>query len=175
MPKLYEHKDLNLGMVVLCPDCNTGLLKTTLSSIKYSYPDAPVLCVVQPADLQELQKINTKFVTGGKTITSLINAGMHNAPSDWNLIVIAGTWVRPLMDRRYSYFVESEKDILFPVVDKKMNFVDGTINGILIHKKTFAEVGDFSDDQMELSKLYWGSNAIEHGCRFKAIVGTKLG
>ncbi|MFZ8393467.1 hypothetical protein ACO1MB_14640, partial [Staphylococcus aureus] len=66
-------------------------------------------------------------------------------------------------------------DILFPIVDRKMNFIDGTINGIFLHRQAFDLTGPFSDDpSLEKSKAVWSSTAVEKGCTFKAILGAQI-
>lgn len=167
--KMYSHKPINVGFIILCPNCNIGQLTTTISSIKHSYPNSPYHCVLpehcHPDDLKS-------HVKGGKTITSLINAGMSPPPCDeWNFIIMAGNWVKKLLDKKYAYFMESEKDIFFPIVEKKMNFVDGTMNGILIHRKAFQDIGFFANNSpMEVCKLMWAIDAIDKGYQFKAIL-----
>ena len=90
--------------------------------------------------------------------------------------------VRPFVERKLRYFAESPKDVLYPVVGMKMNFVEGSSNGILINKETFKEVGEFPEHKMqkagvndfELAKLFWATKAIECGCKFKGIVGLRI-
>ena len=114
-------------------------------------------------------------ILGGNTITSLINAGMKKATEDWVFIVFSGSQVMPRMNYKFEYFVTSEKDILFPVANRKINFIDGTMNGIFMHRNTFSTVGDMpNDDDIQLSKAVWAYEAINHGCVFKAIVGGKI-
>ena len=177
--KLYQPKELKYHFVILCLDDNVSRIRTTLSSIKAGYNCHCSVVVsenVHEDDVSEAKRIILPVTVGGKTVTSLINAGMRNGGPEWNLLVVAGTWVRPGLIHKYSSFVESEKDILFPVIDRKYTFIDGTINGILMHRKTFQEVGDFADDNpLDICKTFWTIDAIEKGCRFKAIVGSKLG
>ena len=79
------------------------------------------------------------------------------------------------MDQRFAYFFENEKDILFPISDGKTNFVDGTLNGVFINKKTWKEVGEMSDEgSLEEIKLFWALDAIDKGVKFKAIAGSKI-
>ena len=112
---------------------------------------------------------------GRNTITSLINVGMDNSTSEWTLVVMAGAFLRNNLDRKYSYFVTSQKDILFPIVDGKTNFVDGTLNGIMVHRDTWKEIGQFSNQEsLSWCKLSWAMAAIEHGCCFKAILGAQI-
>jgi len=179
MQKLYASKTIEYGFVIICPNSNTGQIKTTTNSVKHNYQTDQFICVVpnecHADDLKEINKLG-KAIKGGDTITSLINAGMEKAPCNkWNFIVIAGSWIRSLLDRKFSYFIESEKDILFPIVNKQTNFVDGSINGILMHKKAFKEIGSFSNDNpLEICKLMWAMDAIEKGYKFKAVLGAKV-
>lgn len=174
------------GFIVLCPDKNIDNLKNTVKSIKAVYSGSPFLAVVgsnvKKDELTAMSAICDTY-KGKDTITSLINTGMKKTSIDWNVIVFAGTWLKLALHRKFNLFVKSEKDILFPVAEGKYNFVDGSMNGIIIHKKTFAEVGNFaaapmlgeSVDEMQIVKLFWAMSAIEKGCVFKAIVGMRIG
>lgn len=173
--KLYNPKQIQVGFIVLCPDCNIGHVKTTLSSIKNNYPESKHICVFsEKCHDNDLKEAGCKAYKGGTTLTSIINEGLSNAPcSEWNFIILAGSWVKRMLDRKFSYFLEGEKDILFPLVDKKMNFVDGTINGILIHKKAFKEIGPMmTDTPLDTCKLFWATEAQEKGYKFKAVLGA---
>lgn len=178
MDKICTYKNLDFGFVILCPEHAVNLVRITANSIKLRYPDWRYICVVDssatPEDMKDLREICPAY-KGKETFSSLINAGMKHAPSEWNFIVMAGTTVRDRMNYKFSYFIDSEKDILFPIADGKYTFVDGTINGLLINKKTYKEVGDMVDTgPLEVCKLMWALTAIEKGCKFKAIAGTKL-
>jgi len=177
--QLYQRKPLKTGFVVLCHNCNLGQAKTTINSIKNNYPESKYCCVVpEYCHNEEIEQI-AKLCTTHKaysTVTSLINMGMENAPcKEWNFIVIAGSWVKMGLDRKCSYFIESPKDILFPIVDRKMNFIDGSINGILMQKQAFQEIGPLATDHpLEICKLFWMMEAQEKGYKFKAILGTAI-
>jgi hypothetical protein len=177
--KLYEKKDINCGFVVICPNCNIGQVKTTINSIKHNYPSSKFVCVFpdhcHDGDIKEINKW-CLAKKGGSTVTSLINVGMKYTPcNEWNFIVIGGSWIRNMLDRKFAYFIESEKDILFPLVDRKMNFIDGSINGILMHKKAFDNIGPFSTgNPLEICKLMWSMDAVEKGYKFKAVLGTTI-
>lgn len=100
---------------------------------------------------------------------------MRHAPADWNFLVCAGATIRSGLDRKFAFFVEDEKDILFPIAENKPYFVDGTLNGIFIHKKTFKEVGEWGEDNdLAWVKTLWALNAIDKGCKFKAIANSKI-
>lgn len=179
------YKEGRFGFVILCPERNLGGLKNTVKSLKQAYPGSPYLCVVgNDATKAEIAEFNLVCDTfkGKDTITSLINLGIKKSKIDWNVLIFAGSWLRPSLHRKFDLFVKSEKDILFPVVDRKTNFVDGSMNGIMLHKKTFQEVGEFAtapmqkagSNDLELIKLFWTLDAIEKGCTFKAIMGMKV-
>ena len=43
------------------------------------------------------------------------------------------------------------------------------------NKKTFKEVGEMNDEgSLEFVKAEWAMSAIEYGCKFKAIIGSKM-
>jgi len=175
---MYSHKDLKCGFVILCPEHTVGLLKSTMKSIQCRHPDLPTICATDDsataADMKEMKSICPTY-KGKSTFSSLINVGMKHAPADWNFIVCAGATVRWKMDERFSYFTESEKDILFPISDNKCNFVDATLNGLFINKKTWNEVGEMSNEgTFEEIKILWALRAIDKGVKFKAIAGSKI-
>lgn len=175
---MYSYKNLECGFVILCPEHNVSLLKCTMKSIKCRYPNLSAICVTDNSatstDIKEMKEICTTF-KGKSTFSSLINTGMKNAPAEWNFILCAGVTVDWKMDDRFSYFVENEKDILFPIVDKKTNFVDATLNGLFINKKTWKEVGNMDNEgTLEEIKILWATKAIEKGVKFKAIAGSKI-
>lgn len=173
------------GFIILCPDRNLGGLKNTVNSIKSHFPECSYVCTVgddvQKDELAEMIGIcNT--VKAGNTITSLMNSGMKHSDAEWNVIVFAGSWLRTSLLYKAKTFIKSDRDVLFPVVDWKCNFVDGSMNGIIIHRKMFEDAGDFPEGEMqkagvsdiELAKLFWSANAIEKGAIFKAIVGMRV-
>ena len=176
--KLYSHKDLNCGFVILCSEHAVGLLKSTVNSIKNRYPDIPMVCATDNAatanDLKEMKLICPTY-KGKDTFSSLINVGMRHAPAEWNFIVVAGVTVRWKLDEKFAYFIENNKDILFPIVDNKTDFIDATLNGLFINKKTWLEVGEMEDKgNFEHIKANWAYSAMKHGVKFKAIAGTRM-
>lgn len=143
------------------------------------YPKSEAVIVV-PAncskdDADALAKLK-KTYKGGKTIPSMINCGMKHAPcGEWNLIVFSKGWMRNRVDIKYSYFIETEKDILFPVTSHKTyNFVEENICLLMLHKDAFKTIGEFPDmENLETSKLIWANKAIEKKYKFKGVVGGK--
>lgn len=175
---MYSHKNFKCGFVILCPEHTVGLLKCTVNSIKGRYPDLPMVCATDDSataeDLKEMKAICPTY-KGKNTFSSLINVGMRHSTADWSFLVIAGATVNKKMDERFPYFVESEKDILFPIVDRKVYFVDATLNGLFINKNTWREVGDMGNEgTFEEIKILWALKAIDKGVRFRAIVGSKI-
>lgn len=175
---MYTYKALKCGFVILCPEHTVGLLKSTVNSIKMRYEGLPVICATDntanAADMKEMKEICPTY-KGKETFSSLINVGMKYAPAEWNFIICAGATVRWKMDEKFSFFVESEKDILFPIAENKTNFVDATLNGLFINKKFWKEVGPMADvGTFEVVKMMWALEAIEKGVKFKAIAGSKI-
>lgn len=175
---MYSYKDLDYGFIILCPDSNTALLKSTVSSITARHPDKKFLGVsaasLSAKECKELKKF-CDIYKGGSTITSLINTGMEKTKSEWNFILLAGAIVRRKINERFSYFVDNEKDVLFPIVDRKTNFIDATLNGLFINKKTWDLVGSMDNDgPLDFVKCLWAAKAIDLGVKFKAVAGAKI-
>lgn len=170
--KLYQYKALKIGFVVLCPNQNLGHLKNTINSINEHYKDASIVSVLP----DECTSPFPKAIKGGKTLQSLLNAGLHASPcKDWNFVILTRGWLNNKLDVKYSYFVETVNDVLYPVINKVANFIDAEVNGLFINKKKFIEVGDFKDTANFIqSKLLWAEAALKKGCKFKGIVGTKI-
>lgn len=177
MYKLYHYKEIKYGFIVLCPDCNIGYLKNTIKSIDTLYPKAKSVVVLsescKDSDFAEISKIKKTYKGNG--IISMLNTGFKHGDDAWNFVVLTKGWIKNKLDIKYSWFIESEKDVLFPIVNRKLNFVEADINGALIHKKTFLEVGEFPDiKSVEVSKLFWTTKAIEKGCKFKGVIGARV-
>jgi hypothetical protein len=175
--ELYKYKPLNVGFVAICPDPSVSALRVTVNSARKRY-DSPCVAAVpeniDPQVLEGMQKI-CPVHKGLDTITSLINVGMDHGPADWNMTVMAGTWVRANLDKKYSYFVESETDILYAIVNGFYEFVDCSLNGIMIHKDTWKKVGHFCPQSpLAVCKLFWAEEAIRLGHQFKGIIGTQM-
>lgn len=148
-----------MGFVVLCPNSSIGQLKKTTESIKTHYNKEMV--VVVPDE---------KVV--GDSINAMINKGVQSLKADWALIFIAQGRIRSGIDVKYSYFVDSDKDILFPVVNKHMNFVDAGMNGCFLRRDAFLDIGNIKEGPN--GKLLWTFSALEKGYKFKGIIGAKL-
>ncbi len=177
MYKLYQYKNLNCGFIVLCPNCNLGQLKSTINSIGSYYKETNAV-IIMPNDckkdaINESSKLATTY-TSNNNLAAMINTGMSNACSEWNFIILAKGWLRSRLDIKYSYFIESQKDILFPIIGRKLNFFESELHLILIHKKSFKDIGQFPIANLfETSKLMWTGKALEKGYRFKGVVGGK--
>lgn len=180
--KIHEPK---FGFLILCHERKLKALTSTVNSIKACFPGHPHLALVgNDATKEEITQFGQlcEVHKAKETITSLINLGMKKSKIDWNVIVFAGSWLRPGIHRIFNTFAKSEKDILFPVVDRKTNFIEGSMNGIMIHKKTFKEIGDMptmhkvdeDHNELEWIKTFWALGAIDKGCTFKAIIGTRI-
>jgi hypothetical protein len=176
--KLYVKKKLDYGFIILCHDNNIGLLKSTANSIKRRYEGVPYICITEKdaktIDIKSMKDVCPTF-KGKSTFSSLINSGMKNTKAEWNFIVFAGTTVRSRMDEKFFLFINSKKDVLFPIADNKTDFVSGTLNGLLLNKETFKEIGDIEENgSLDYVKTMWACEAIQKGCNFKAIANTKI-
>jgi hypothetical protein len=165
------------GIVILCPERNLGGLRGTASCCRDQF-GVPFCCIVgdnaKPSEIREMSAYCPVF-QGGNTITSLIDVGVNVSKMPWNLVVMAGSYLRTGMVKKYRYFARSEKEVLYPVIDRKYIFDEASINGIMIHQNAIKEVGEFgSGADLSLVKLHWANKAIEKGYKFKALVGVKF-
>lgn len=183
----FGKKELSFGFIILSPEHNVGRLQGTLRSIRNHYGDVPTICVTgqdtTAAELKEMKEFCPTY-KGGNTITSLLNTGMKKGHKEWNIFVIEGTWVRRCLNYKFSYWIEDEKDVLFPIVvdydrDGKpvkiyKDFNECTLNGLCMNQQFFKKVGNFSENPLDVSKQFWQFEADDQGGRFKAILGTML-
>ena len=175
--RVYKQKEIKCGFIVLSPDQNVGLLKSTVNSIKTHY-DSPIVTIVSKSatdkTIKEMELICPTF-QGKSTYSSLMNLGMEKTTENWNFFVFSGSIIRKKMDIKFASFIESEKDILFPIANNKIYFNNATINGLLVHKKTWKEVGEMEEiGSLEYIKTIWANKAIEKGVQFKALTGCKI-
>jgi hypothetical protein len=181
-------KNLDINFVIVSPDPNIGRLIGTVRSIKNNYKeDASIICLVEKKikkqNIDEMKSICPTF-KGEQTITSLMNKGMQKSKDGWVMFIIEGAFLPKKIEYRYSAWIENEKDILFPIVvnyDRDGNpkkifntFSECTLNGIMINKKFFLDVGNFSENPLKISKEFWSYEAVSKGAKFKALLGVKI-
>jgi hypothetical protein len=176
---------MDVGFLILSPDRNIAGLKNTLGSIKYNSYNRESICVVgndaNDNDIKEMSMLCPTY-KGEDTITSLVNLGMEAIKNEWAFIVFGGSRLPRSIEKKWDSFCKADTTILFPVVDSKYNFVDGSFNGVLINKAFFKKVGDFPTNTMqkyglndfEFAKMLWTIDAINHKAEFKAIVGMRI-
>lgn len=176
---MFEIKDLDFGFIILCSDMNPVALKNTIRSLKLSHPTCPHIAIVPSmtkAEVIKEMKEDTTVFKAKDTITSLMNTGLRNAPADWNIFVMAGTWLKFRLAHKLSRFIENDSDVLFPIVDKVTDFKHGSLNGLCMHKKTFKKVGPFAEQgPIPTVKEEWAIYAVDLcGTKFKAILGAQI-
>lgn len=176
---------MDIGFLILCPDKNVQGLRITLASIRNRSYNRDAICVVgnniASKELKEIKEI-CEVYKGDDTITSLLNEGIKKSSHEWVCILFSGSRIPFSLERKLEQFCKAESDVLFPVVNRIWNFVDGSSNGILINRKFFEKVGDFPTmtidkegiNDFEFAKLLWALEALKFGCTFKAIIGTKV-
>ena len=176
---------LDIGIIVLCPDRNIGGLKNTVASVTHHCWNRECIGIVgndaTKEELAEMGEICPSY-KGKDTITSLVNKGMRHLKHEWGFIIFGGSRVQHFLERKFTTFANYENEILFPIVERRCNFVDGSFNGVLINKKFFKTVGKFPEadlqkegiNDFEMAKLFWAIDAIEKGAKFKGIIGMRV-
>jgi len=173
--------DLDIGFIVLNPDRDFDGLRITTNTLCCANYDT--ICIVakdtSPKETKPMKEICPVY-KGQDTITSLINAGMKKLKHKWGFIVFAGSRVKTNIHRKLPSFINSEKDIAFPIVNGKTTFDEGSSDGILLNKEFFDSVGEFpcikrsEYNEFEVSKFLWSCKALEQGAVFKAIAGMRI-
>jgi len=179
---------MEINFVIISPEPNIGRLKGTVRSIHNNYSEsAKIVCCVEKGvskdSLKEMKEVCDAH-RGGSTVTSLINKGMEKSFKGWNMIVTEGSWVPKNLDRTYGRWAKSEKDVIYAInmehdrdgtpSNMSCGFVDCSLNGILMRKEFFLEVGRFSDNPMHISKCFWALDAIDKGATFKGVLGARI-
>lgn len=173
---LYDTQDLDICVVIVSFSGDATEIRKTYFSADLLSKKYPVVVVVpddKEVDFNELNLTGVPVFKGGNCVTSLFDTGILNSLGRWAYLVFAGSSLRKNMDLKLSRYVEADSNVLFPVVDRVWNFVDGSMNGVLINRNFFESVGEFgSGNPLKLTKLIWADKAINAGCKFKAIVGA---
>jgi len=179
--------NIKFGYIILSLDYNIGGLKNTMRSIKNYYDDSEIVCAVNK-DVSKEQFSEIKSVCdaykGGTSITSLINKAFEKTKSEWNIIIIEGARICKGLEKKYSIWIKDYKDVVFPLVIehdkngyvKNINdtFYNCTLNGICINKKFYKEVGNLSENPLEISRKFWALEAATKEAKFKTILGVRI-
>ena len=186
-----EPEDLkgSVGFVIISPEPNIARLKDTVRSIRANFGEGcGIACSVgkgiKKDQLDEFKAVCRSF-RGGETVMSLINNGLKKSSGDgWKILVMEGARVPNSLLKRYCRWIQSEKDVLYPIVMNQdiegrplsvlTDFEESTLNGMMLHASFFKDVGDFSDNPIGVSKKFWGMDAEKNGAKFKAILGVKV-
>jgi hypothetical protein len=170
----------DISFVILLTEFRFTSLRATVTTINSNFNNPDCICIAPKnsnKDDLKVAKSICNVIEGGNTISSMINAGLAKSKRPWSLIVMAGNVIRYNPVLKYKRFIESEKDVMYRVVDKNYwKWEDASIHGLMIHKTVIKEVGYFPEEEESLPfcKLIWAAKAVEKGCKFKGLVGVKL-
>lgn len=169
------HPKVDWGCLVLCPDRAVRSLQLTAKSLRH-FHDVPMIAVVPKGTTRAItddMKKTCDVVRGKETYTSLINVGVNKMTTDWNLVVFAGSTFKPNFLRRYLTFLDGEQDVIFPIVEGKYHFYDGSMNGVWFHKSIFQKVGKMPEiADIQQARTVWAYEAQLAGYKFKGVLGS---
>lgn len=173
MKKLYLSKFIKYGFILLCPNIDVRHVENTIESIKLYYNTNKILIVLpegtESAIVSKVRKL-AQMVLAKSDLVSMLNKGLElSLCGEWNFVLHRMGRLNPNIEKQFSYFMESEKDIIYPISRRKWDFTEFDLNGFLINKKTYEDVGPFPDGTVEESRTFWAIKAIEKGCLFKGI------
>lgn len=167
----YHSSPMDLGFIIMAHDGDPSKITTTRKNIERYYEGAKVTVVVP----EEFKNDHVGVKVGGHSVTSLINVGMESPPAEWNVLVFAGVHIKERLDQRYSTFLADRLDIFYPLIWGAWTFIEAPLNGLCIHRDTFKEIGEFSNENsLEICKMMWFLNATDLGCKFKAVAGCRM-
>ena len=173
---LYQSVKLDMTIAVLAHEKSLAEIKRTFDSlVNLQFDYKRILCVSEKSDINSPIFDNTALCKAGNCMTSLIDAACKIAKTEWLFFVFAGSYMPKNIDNKNSRYAQDYRDVVFPVVNRQWNFIDATMNGLLISKQFHEEVGDFgTGNQLDITKLIWADKAMQKGAKFKAVVGAKL-
>jgi len=170
---LYDSKKLDTTLAIISLNAYFYDIQKTINSSAFLTYECKKIAII-PFETQLEQSIDCQVLNGGYCITSMLDSAIKNAETEWILVVFAGANLQKGLDIKYSRYINTYKDVLFPVANRIWNFPEGSMNGIFINKNFHKEVGDFGKgNDLQITKLIWAAKAIEKGGKFKAIVGVK--
>ena len=169
---------IDFSIVVLCADRKPKNLSATVRSVR-NFVDCPCVAVVPKGTSQSIveeMKPLCSTYRGGMTYTSLINDGLKKVKSDWAIILFAGVILRPNFWKKYTVFIDSDKDIIYHIDADHREFCNATLNGMMLHKDALKNIGPLPEiANLEEGKVVWAYNAIQCGYRLKGLLGVRLG
>jgi hypothetical protein len=177
----------NFGYIILSVDHNINGLKNTVRSIRNFDEESEIISIVGkevPSDIIKESKEICKIYKAENTITSLINKGFEKSKSEWLIMTIEGSRIPKNLLKKYKMWILDYRDIILPLIsDYHSNgtikniyntFYNCSLNGICINRKFFKEVGNLSDNPLEISRTFWALDAKEKGANFKSILGIRI-
>jgi len=167
----YENKKMDMTVVIFSLDGDVYKIKKSITSTGELCGNYDILI----SSISKIQNIGYETIQfENNSISDLIDTSMKKIKTKWAYFLQAGSVVCKGVDKKLSRHISSEKDVLYPVYNRIWDFVDSSINGLLLSKSLYEEVGEFKEEiDPKFTKLMWAGKALEKGCRFKAVVGTR--
>lgn len=166
-----------LGFIILCLQDVPSEVRLTLARIRNLFKDAHIRLAMPLRlacdEMERYKSFKAPIDMSEGTITGMMNLSVLNSECDWNLILVAGANVTQNLVQKYLYFCRQEKDFVYPVVDRKWNFAEASINGILYNRKLTPKAPEIEPD-IFMAKAAWGAEVVRNGGQLKAIVGAKF-
>jgi hypothetical protein len=99
--------------------------------------------------------------------------GVAKIKTEWAFVLFAGVLIKPNFWKKYTVFMEDDKDVLFRIDAEHLNFETASLNGMMLPKDVIKNVGPLPEiaDLVE-SRIVWGCRAMEAGYRLKGLLGV---
>ena len=166
-------KCLDVCMSVISLDGDKSKINETLNYHKDFFLDFDKQIIVnKEIDLGSSYK---NHIVQSKEKFVFFDKAIKESTKNWCFLILSGLHLQKSIIRKFSEFVKSEKDILFPVKNRLWDFYKNPVECLLINKNFYNEVGFFGKENPEdIIKLLWANDAIKLGGTFKSIVGVKF-
>ena len=172
------NEEKKFDFLILAPTFNAKQIQDTIKSLRIYYPENHFIisCSIhfdkeQVKWVKDLDHRNIVIKKGGTTICGLINAGEKEIKNEWFFVFVAGSRIKNKIDKKYFSFIK-DKEIGYSVVERRMYFYEASLNGMLLSKTSFKDIGEFPDISPDISgcKSVWLGEGQEKGYKFKGLV-----
>ena len=170
------------GFIIICNNYNIKQIADTIKSIRIYYPDYPVIISCDSTFTKEqiknikILEIKNNVISKTSGEINLIDAGISDAIPNWNILLVSGSRLKTKIDKKYTLFTKSEKDILYPVINRKFYFHESSWTGMMFSKMAYKDLGGFPavSNDLSRSKVIFEGEGLEKGYRFVGIVGLPI-
>lgn len=164
------------GFIIVYPTEDPANLAVTTGRIKSEFPEVPVKLIV-PVGFCEKDSWaarGIKIESYSNTVTGLINYGVSKSERDWNFILVPGNLPTINLVKKYLYFCQNIKDVLYPITGKHWSFERAPLGGLFFNRTINPPKFPEKETDFVKAKMIWAGVRTLYGSQIKGIVGGKF-